>query len=209
MREHTVGEVMTRTVVTTTPGTPAQDAARLFGLHRISAVPVLDGEDRVVGVVSRTDVEGAIAGPIPRRDVTEGACPGRAAPSPPAVLTVRDLMTSPAVTVHPEQRVKDAARVMERRGVGRLPVVDPEDRLIGLTTRRDLLRVFLRTDEEVRADVHEALRRTPGGLIVSVREGLVTLTGTAPPDGLSGLLVASLWGIDGVTGVINALDPPR
>ncbi|MFJ1594803.1 HPP family protein [Kitasatospora albolonga] len=203
MREHTVGEVMTRTVVTTTPGTPAQEVARLFGLHRIGAVPVLDDEDRVVGVVSRTDVEQGAARCFPRTDLAEGSGP-----------VVRDLMTSPAVTVHPEQRVKDAARVMERRGVDRLPVVDPEDRLIGLATRRDLLRVFLRTDEEVRAEVQERLRRAGEGLAVSVREGLVTVSptgagsGAAPPDGLAGL-VASLWGVDGVTGVVSALDPPR
>ncbi|WP_411082242.1 CBS domain-containing protein [Streptomyces sp. cmx-18-6] len=201
MREHTVGEVMTREVVTAAPGAPARQVAKLFALHRIGGAPVLDAEDRVVGVVSRTDVAG-------------GPRPGRVDPVHAAGIAARDLMTAPAVTIHPEQRVRDAARVMERRRVDRLPVVDPEDRLIGIVTRRDLLRAFLRTDEEIRADVYGELRRAPAGPLgpddvrVSVREGLVTLTGSAPPDGLP-RLVAALWRIDGVTGVLSSLDSPE
>ncbi|MEU3058235.1 CBS domain-containing protein [Streptomyces griseus] len=197
MREHTVGEVMTRTVVTAAPGTPARQVVRLLDRHRIGAVPVLDAEDRVVGVVSRGDVTGG-----PR---------GAAADGPGAVVAARHLMTTPAITIHPEQRVKDAARVMERRRVDRLPVVDPEDRLIGITTRRDLLRVFLRTDEEVRTDAVVTVRAAlpgpgPGGVYVSVRDGLVTLTGSADPARLPAL-VARLWRVDGVTGVLNRLGP--
>lgn len=193
MREHTVSEVMTRTVVTTTPSAPVRLLTGLFGLHRIGAVPVLDAEDRVVGVVSR-------------KDVTAGPRPGRTASLHLVEIVARDLMTTPAVTVHPEQRVKEAARVMERRHVDRLPVVDPEDRLIGIATRRDLLRVFLRTDEEVRAEAHgEVDRARAGDVVVSVRDGLVTLTGPAGPSDDLSALIASLWRIDGVTGVLNAV----
>ncbi|MDJ1642730.1 CBS domain-containing protein [Streptomyces pakalii] len=203
MREHTVGEVMTRAVVTVAPGTPAPQVVRLLNRHRISAVPVLDNDERVVGVVSRTDLAGG----------GQALRSGAAAPEPGAAVAARHLMTTPAITIHPEQRVKDAARVMERRHVDRLPVVDPEDRLIGITTRRDLLRVFLRTDEEVRTDAVGEVRRVltglwPGEVGVSVRDGLVTLTGSAATDQLS-KLITSLWRVDGVTGVLNLVETGR
>lgn len=59
-------------------------------------------------------------------------------------------MSTPAVTVHAEETAADAARLMTRRGIERLPVVDEEDRLVGIVTRRDLLRLFVRPDSEIR-----------------------------------------------------------
>ncbi|MCS0636893.1 CBS domain-containing protein [Streptomyces sp. LP05-1] len=191
-RDRTVGEMMTREVVRVRPDTPAEEVAGLLAGHRITGVPVLDAEDRVVGVVSRTDVARGTAGPA-----------GRA-----RAVVARELMTSPAVTVHPEQRVRDAARVMERRRIDRLPVVDAEDRLIGITTRRDLLRVFLRTDEEIRDEVCAEVRAhapglRPGELTVAVRDGLVTLAGGGRAGRDATTLLRSLWRIDGVTGVVS------
>ncbi|MFE0642073.1 CBS domain-containing protein [Streptomyces sp. NPDC058877] len=123
-------------------------------------------------------------------------------------------MTSPAGTVHPEQRVVDAARIMERRHIDRLPVVDEEDRLIGITTRRDLLRVFLRTDEEI----HEAVvgvvyphgpAHDAGRLHIDVRDGIVTIEGVAGPEIDTTALVRAAWRVDGVVGVVNRLTADR
>ncbi|MCP9988989.1 CBS domain-containing protein [Streptomyces sudanensis] len=187
---------MTGEVVQAHPDTSAEEVSRLLSAHRIGGLPVVDGDDKVVGVVSRTDLAG-------RRAARGRAGPGEAA-------TAGHLMTSPAVTVHPEQRVADAARVMERRRVDRLPVVDEEDRLIGIATRRDLLRVFLRTDEEIRADVAAAVparapARDAGSPGVDVRDGVVTLTGRPRPGADASALVRAAWRVDGVVGVVNRL----
>ncbi|MGI5452115.1 CBS domain-containing protein [Streptomyces sp. CA-249302] len=187
-----VGEVMTREVVGAHRDTPFKDVARLLDEHRISGLPVVDHDDKVVGVISGTDlIRRQAARPVTGRAPTAG-----------------DLMSTPAITVHPEQRVPEAARVMERHGVERLPVVDEEDRLIGIATRRDLLRVFLRTDEEIRREIYDdvlggAPRRPGRALDVSVRDGVVTLSGSsAQPSDLTSLIRLT-WRVDGVVGVVS------
>ncbi|MFI7296566.1 CBS domain-containing protein [Streptomyces sp. NPDC050121] len=190
-----VGEVMTHEVVQAHRETPFKDVVRLLDRHRISGLPVVDADDKVVGVISGTDlIRHQAAGAPDRRPVT-----------------ARELMSTPAVTVHPEQRIADAARVMERHGVERLPVVDEEDRLIGIATRRDLLRVFLRTDDEIRREVRDdvlphALGRPAREVDVSVRDGMVTLHGPLENGGDLALAIRLTYRVDGVVGVVNRLD---
>ncbi|MFI0959945.1 CBS domain-containing protein [Streptomyces sp. NPDC021080] len=224
-----VGQVMTSEVVGAHRRMSFKDVARLLDRYRISGLPVVDDDDKVVGVISETDLlrlQAARSGrgrearrllpslrralpwpPRPeraaRRAATAGAEPGRS-------TTAEQLMSSPAVTVHPELRVADAARVMERHGVERLPVVDEEDRLIGIATRRDLLRVFLRTDEEIRREVADdvmgrALSLPPHSVIVSVGDGVVTLEGRLEHRSEIPEAVRLTWRVDGVVGVMNSL----
>ncbi|MGW7529320.1 CBS domain-containing protein [Streptomyces sp. NPDC054783] len=187
MKSLTVGEVMTSEVVCASRQTPLDDVVGLLERHRIRALPVVDHDDKVVGVVSGADL-------------TRG----------PVAATVAGLMATPAVTIHPEQRVSDAARLMERQGVDRLPVVDEEDRLIGIATRRDLLRVFLRTDEEIRRQVIQeilvgALGLPSDAVAVSVRDGMVTLEGRLHRRSDIPLAIRSTWRAEGVVGVFNEL----
>ena len=216
MKIHTVGDVMTGEVVQAHRGTPFKEVVRLLEAHRISGVPVVDHDDKVVGVVSGTDLvrgQAARAGgrqdrryrlPLLRRLGQSGSAAGARA------TTAGELMSTPAITVHPEQPVPDAARVMERHGIERLPVVDEEDRLIGIATRRDLLRVFLRTDEDIRRQVtDEILVAAPGlppdGVVVSVHDGLVTLEGRLERRTDIARAVRSTWQVDGVVGVFSSL----
>ncbi|MEU2305881.1 CBS domain-containing protein [Streptomyces misionensis] len=197
MNHSTIGEVMTDDVVTVSETTPAADVARLLDRHGISGLPVIDRDDKVLGVVSASDL------------VRERAARH---PDGPGETPVREVMSTPAVTVHPEQRVPDAARLMERRGVERLPVVDEEDRLIGIVTRRDLLRVFLRGDDEIRRQVSEEivageLGLPPGAVGVSVRDGVVTLAGDAELRGAIARAGFAAWRLDGVVGVVNLVPP--
>ncbi|MFF4507378.1 CBS domain-containing protein [Streptomyces sp. NPDC001401] len=210
-----VGEVMTREVVEAHRDTSFKDVARLLDRHRISGLPVVDNDDKVVGVISETDLIRCQAArpadsrtrtfrkPVLRRSGRRAAAVARA-------TTAAELMSTPAVTVHPEQPVADAARVMERHHVDRLPVVDEEDRLIGIATRRDLLRVFLRTDEEIRQDVIDnvltrAMCLPPHSVIVSVRDGMATMEGQLEHRSDIPLVVQLTWRIDGVVGVVNSL----
>ncbi|MFD8307480.1 CBS domain-containing protein [Streptomyces sp. NPDC059690] len=188
MEPHIIGEVMTSEVVLAHRTTPFRELVGLLDRHRISGLPVVDHDDKVLGVVSGTDLARAGTG----------------------TLTAGDLMSTPAVTVHPEQAVSDAARVMERHGIERLPVVDEEDRLIGIATRRDLLRVFARTDATIRREVVDGivvgvLGLPPEAVGVTVRDGMVTLTGRVPRSSEIAPAVRSAWKIEGVVGVVNGL----
>ena len=196
MTSHTVGEVMTSDVVQVCRTTPFKEVVRLLDHHRISGLPVVDDDDKVLGVVSGTDLVRAQA--------------NRAGRDPARAVTAQHLMSAPAITVHPEQSVPDAARLMERRGVERLPVVDEEDRLIGIATRRDLLRVFLRTDDDIRCQVTEevlvgGLGLPPDAVRVSVRDGVVTLDGRVGLRSQVPEAVHSVWRLEGVVGVVNGL----
>ncbi|MFE5401942.1 CBS domain-containing protein [Streptomyces sp. NPDC056580] len=158
MRHDKVGSVMTAEVVRAAYGTPFEEVTRLFAEHRISGLPVIDEGEKVVGVLSETDLAAPRAGsPGPSRrrvapaSAPTGAARRRAAAS--GARTAGQLMTGPPVTVHAEATVAEAARTMTERGVARLVVVDEEDRLVGIVTRRDLLQVFLRPGPGVHDEV--------------------------------------------------------
>lgn len=215
MKTRTVSEVMTGEVVQAHRDTPFKDVVRLLDQHRISGLPVVDHDDKVVGVISETDLmisqmigdrEGQLGWfrpPALRRST-------RLARAKAQATTAEQLMSTPAITVHPEQPVADAARMMERHRIERLPVVDEEDRLIGIATRRDLLRVFLRTDGEIwRQVTDEVLGRTmnllPQTVCVSVRDGVVTLEGRLERRSDIPMAVLLTWQVEGVVGVVDSL----
>jgi CBS domain-containing protein len=189
--------------------------ARLLDEHRISGLPVVDQDDKVLGVISESDlVQHQAAGP-PESPVRRFRLPAlrratRRAAAVARAATAGELMSTPAISVHPERPVADAARVMERHGVERLPVVDEEDRLIGIATRRDLLRVFLRTDEEIRREILDdvmtrAMCLPHHTVIVSIRDGLVTLEGRLEHRSDIPLVIRLTYRVDGVVGVVNSL----
>ncbi|MCY0928008.1 CBS domain-containing protein [Streptomyces sp. H27-H1] len=186
MKHAKVGFLMTDEVVSVTGRTPSADVAALIVEHDISGVPVVDADEHVLGVISRTDL------------ITQGRA------------TAQDLMTAPAVTIHAEQTVTEAARLITRRGVTRLPVVDEEDRLVGIVTRRDLLRVFLRPDQEIRRVlVEDVLADTMGigadAVGVHVADGIVTLDGRLPNSSQIPVALRLAGQLDGVVAVIDRL----
>ncbi|WP_328766634.1 CBS domain-containing protein [Streptomyces sp. NBC_00286] len=215
MKTSKVGEVMTAEVIEARQETPFKDVAQLLARHRISGLPVVDADDKVLGVISETDLIRRQAAKAERDRGGRFRLPAlrrkaRIAPAKARAMTAGQLMSTPAITVHPEQPVADAARVMERHHIERLPVVDEEDRLIGIATRRDLLRVFLRTDEEIRQEIiDEVLTRAmclpPHTVIVSVHDGTATLEGRLERRSDIPLVVQLTWRVDGVVGVMNSL----
>ncbi|QNS02309.1 CBS domain-containing protein [Streptomyces xanthii] len=186
MKHLKVGDLMQSDVVGARPGTSPGDVARLFTEHGISGLPVVDEDDHVVGVISRNDLTARPAG------------------------TVRDLMTVPAVTVHAQARAADAARLMVRRGVARLPVVDEEARLVGVVTSLDLLSVFLRPDSEIQHRIQNellvgTLGLSPGMIDVHVLNGVVVLGGRIADRREGELLLRLAEGVEGVVSVVDRL----
>jgi CBS domain-containing protein len=204
----TVQDVMTRDVVAVRGSTPFKELVRLLNEHRVTAVPVLDDAGRVVvGVVSESDL--ALKEVQPPR---EGHTPifesarHRSEREKAGGTTAAALMTKPAVTVGPETPVVAAARLMHDRDVKRLPVVDHGGALVGIVTRADLLRVFLRPDDELRFEIldgvaGELLGLPPGAVAVGVRDGVVRLAGQVPLRSQALALEKLTRAVDGVVAV--------
>jgi CBS domain-containing protein len=125
-------------------------------------------------------------------------------------MTAEELMTTPAITIRPEATIVQAARLLAQHHIKRLPVVDDENRLVGIVSRRDLLRVFVRTDEEIRdeilGEVFARLLPTASATVsVRVSHGVVTLTGTLRQKSLIPVAVRLTAATDGVVSVIDEL----
>ncbi|MCD0484498.1 CBS domain-containing protein [Streptacidiphilus sp. ASG 303] len=210
MRHRTVGELMTSGVVRAHPDTPFKEFAQLLERNDVTAVPVVDEEDRPLGVVSEADLlRHAAAGEDPAGLLP----PARLSPRERArseALTGQGLMSSPAVCARPEWTVVEAARLMEGKRLKRLPVVDEAGRLIGIVSRSDLLRVFLRSDRAIHEEIrHEVLDGTlglyPDSVDVQVHEGQVTLSGVLERHSQQQALVRLCRGVDGVVAVHDRL----
>jgi CBS-domain-containing membrane protein len=204
----TVQDVMTREVVAARGPTPFKELVRLLSEHRVTAVPVLDDAGRVVvGVVSESDL--ALKEVAPLREAHTPAfetTQRRDERAKAASLTAAELMTAPAVTAGPEEPVATAARRMYDRRVKRLPVVDHSGALVGIVTRADLLKVFLRSDEELRFDVLDHvigdLVPLPAGAVeVEVSNGVVRLAGCVRRRSQALTLERVTGTVDGVVGV--------
>jgi CBS domain-containing protein len=182
MRKWTVDDVMTKAVVTVSPNAPYRAVVDLLVSHRFSAVPVVDDFHRVTGLVSEADLLRKIeyAGDEEPR-MFEGRR-RRGERIKATARTAGSLMSSPPVVALSATSIAAAARLMDSQSVKRLPVVDDLGRLVGIVSRGDLLKVHLRPDDEIRADVETGVLRDfiadeSKTVQVEVTDGVVTLTG--------------------------------
>ena len=176
-------DIMSTDVVTVAPTTSLKDVARLLVQHRISGVPVVDAEGSVIGVVSEQDLLFKERGHVDRGRILgwlldDYGPEGRAKAE---ARTAEDAMTSPAVTILPSTPVSVAAMRMIDEQVNRLPVV-AGDRLVGIVTRADLVRAFVRSDEAIESDIRDLMKRMllpdmGTGVDVKLADGSVSLTG--------------------------------
>jgi CBS domain-containing protein len=214
---------MTTSVVTVGRMTPYKEIAALLAEHKISAVPVLSVGRHVAGVVSEADLLSVHDMRAREARLESGSrLYWPAGNKKHWGLTAEDLMTSPAVTIHPDATLRGAARLMNSRRLKRLPVVEAGDRLIGdpgvggrlvgIVSRCDLLSVFLRPDEDIAREVREMLSQIlladPASVTVRVRGGVVTLAGqlgSAEQHDLIKVAARLTWDIDGVVDVVNKL----
>lgn len=202
---HTVSDVMTHTAVAVGPQAPFKDVIALMDQWKVSALPVLEGEGRVVGLVSEADLlpkeEFRDSDPdrfTQMRRLTDLAKAGG--------LTAADVMTAPAVTVHPDATLAQAARIMAQRKVKRLPVVNAEGLLEGIVSRADLLKVFLRTDDDIADEVGQDVvaplfRSLADNVRVEVSDGVVTLRGRVEDTSLVPVAARLVRAVEGVVDV--------
>lgn len=182
----TVGDVMTRSVVSVTPDTPLKDVARLLVDHGISGVPVVGPGRSVLGIVSEADflVKERGARAVHHRPLAAILGESRDTVrqlAKVAAATAGEAMSSPAVTVEAGATIAEAAAMMVERSVNRLPVTDA-GALVGIVTRADLVRAYVRSDEQLAETIREdVLRRTlwldPAGFEVDVEDGVARIRG--------------------------------
>ena len=211
MRQLTVRDVMCEDVAVVRPSTPFKEVARVLADRGVSALPVLDENDRLAGVVSEADLlYKEEYGSEDARFRLLASPDERAARSKATADVAGQLMTSPAVTISPDATLVTAAKVMDQRKVKRLPVVDADGRLIGIVSRADLLKTFLRGDDEIREEVirdvfMRVLWAEPEKFEVTVDDGVVTLAGELQLRSSTVIAVRLTRKVDGVVDVIDQL----
>src|SRR5574341_2074323 len=202
-------DIMTTRVITVTPAAPLRDAVRLMLEHRISGLPVVDESGRLVGIVTEADFLLKEVKPHPQPPVLEWfghslwlerwLSSARKAEG----QTVGDVMTHNVVTADEQTPVEELASRMTRFRVNRLPVVR-DGAVVGIVTRADVLKVFLRPDDTLTLQC----RRLVGEFVlpteevgVDVERGVVRVRGRVSSPGRRNELLQRLWTVDGVIGL--------
>jgi CBS domain-containing protein len=208
----TVKDIMTTHAVAVRKAASFKELASSLREQRVSAFPVLDDDNRVVGVVSEADLlakealedspAGLLAGVLHPREQAKAAG-----------ITAADLMSRPPVTIGPHVPVTQAARLMYARKVKRLPVVDEEGRLIGVVSRSDVLSVYSRLDADIRREIldrvlPETLLVDPSRFTITVKDGIVTIEGTPETATVGRDIIEEAGHVEGVVAVRDRLIYP-
>lgn len=143
IKKISVREIMTEKVVTVKGDTEIKEAARLLSENRISGMPVIDNNGRVIGLVTEADIL-ASAG-IKREHRFMHILKhlfGEPVPSGRKGEYVKDIMTSPVITTSADAEIREVAKILDEKRIKRLPVVDKEGRLIGIISRADIIKAI-------------------------------------------------------------------
>jgi CBS-domain-containing membrane protein len=186
----TVADVMTKDPVTIGPGTSFKACTNLMRIHELSAVPVVDRECRILGIVSEADLLAKEARPVG----------GKA-----KAMRASELMTADLITTTAGSPLAMAASLMFQHHVRVLPVIDSQRHVVGVVSRAQVLKVFLRSDESIRKEVVRSLGEAPSIALpeskIEVRDGVVHGHGVAESDSAAELIVQRVMAIPGVVGV--------
>ena len=189
-----VREVMTSPAITVLQSAAVKDAIQLLERHSIAAMPVVDDLGRLVGVVSEADV------------IREMVVPDQRAHERPVRLTappfrsrVADIMSTHLLTVPSDTDLARAADLMTSTAVKSLPVVD-RGQVVGVISRRDIIRLLSREDPRIEAEIDELLRQAGMDWLVEVTDGVAVVEGPADEREreLARVLVCTVSGVVGV-----------
>lgn len=209
-----VNDVMTRDPITVSPEMRLRDLARLLTEKQISGVPVVDDAGGCLGVVSEADLlVKQLSRPLSRRLPLEWIIGERHDPQElrrRAATTAAEAMTSPAITITANRPVREAAAIMVDREINRLPVVE-DGKVTGIITRSDLVRAYLRLDDEILEVVRDdVIRRTlwldPGAFEIGANDGIVRIAGTVDRRSTARILEKLIALVDGVVEVQSQLE---
>jgi CBS domain-containing protein len=190
---------------------PFKVLVRLIEENKVSAIPIVDHQGVPIGIVSEADLllkerrhelesEADLLRPRKRRNERAKA----------EGTVASEVMTSPAITVPADTTLSEAARMMQKKNVRRLVVVDQRGHIAGIVSRSNLLQVFLRTDDELRDEIVGALvpalaLSSPEGIGVDVRSNIVTLSGEVDRKSDVEILTRLARELDGVVDVVDHL----
>src|SRR6476660_3041030 len=191
-----VREVMTRRPVTTHPRATTKEALRLLDEHEITSMAVVDSEHRILGVVSEAD--------LLRESLPADARAHMILPDEDLRVdrprTVAEVMNRHPLAVHGESDLAEAVDLMTSTAVKSLPVLDDRRRVVGMVSRRDVVHLLARDDDQVERELDNLYREAGLDWLVRVENGVATVEG--PQDPKSRSMAESLAAtVPGVTGV--------
>jgi CBS domain-containing protein len=168
-----VSEVMTRAPITVRPGTTVKEALALLDEHSITMLPVVSAHGVIAGVLSEADL---VARLMPHDERTHLLQAEDDLVEVPPHL-VEEVMSYRVLTVTADSDLATAASLMSENSVKSLPVIDERRRVVGVVSRRDIVRVLARADDEIEAEIDALFRDLGVDWLVDVRDGVATVTG--------------------------------
>lgn len=206
-----VENLMTREVAAVMPEASLKGAAAVLAQRHVSGLPVIDGNRVVVGVLSESDIVYREAGGSDSARFVQSLTLPKDKPDRKAeATTVREAMSSPAITIDSKQPIDKAVRTMVNKGVRRLPVIDADGHLVGIVTEADLVRAFIRSDDELAREIRDDViaRRLwldPASIDVDVHDGEVELSGQVETRADAQLVPGLVEQVPGVMRVLSKL----
>ena len=209
----TVKDVMSTHVIAVRQNASYKDMAAMLHEQRVSAFPVLDDHNKVIGVVSESD--------LLTKEALEGTVPGmlqsmmsQREHARASAVTAAELMTKPPVTIGPDEPVIQAARLMYSRRLKRLPVTSDDGTLIGIVSRADVLSVYSRPDADIQREIIQDLilgmfACDPARFTVTVADGIVTIEGAPETDVVGRDIIDAARHVEGVVAVRDRLCYPE
>ena len=214
MKTQQVKDIMTTLVVKLYPNDTIHEAAIRLAQNDISGAPVVE-DGKIVGIVSEADLMSAA---IPPARIDKGRSMTNVLglffrghlTHPLEEAKVGAVMSRFVVTITDSATIWDAATLMERHGVKRLPVTDDDGNLLGIVSRADLVAVMARSDDDLRAEVKEAISvlgdEPTEGVRVQVEEGIAVLRGRADRKTTKDLTLKLAANVPGIVEVRDRLD---
>jgi CBS-domain-containing membrane protein len=209
----TVKDVMSTHVIAVRQNASYKAMAAMLHEQRVSAFPVLDDHNKVIGVVSESD--------LLTKEALEGTVPGmlqsmvsQREHARASAVTAAELMTKPPVTIGPDEPVTQAARLMYSRRLKRLPVTSDDGTLIGIVSRADVLSVYSRPDADIQREIIQDLilgmfACDPARFTVTVADGIVTVEGAPETDLVGRDIIDAARHVEGVVAVRDRLRYPE